>query len=193
MGKGRAEEGEEDEFTGLSLSQWNPRGWTRIKVASVPPTAHIVALVESHVQEAPKVPGYKVFHKPRPDRRGGGVTLLIRQDLLAKGYLANTCNVKQSSQNGTDPGAIEVLRVRISGPKGTTLTITLFYWPPQDNFDTENAAILFDGIDPKEKHLVLGDANAHHPLWDNELDDKRGEKLENFINNYGPIHRPIVM
>ena len=145
----------------------------------------------------PKIPGYTI--PPRQDRvqlvgneknRGGGLLIGIKND----------CPFKEIHiEIREDPDTFtEWMSIEIPTTVKKKIRLTNIYIPPSNT-------VVEDSISPekwpcKEGDIILGDVNAHSPLWDDNVKDgkadRRGEKIESWlaehdmacVNNGKPTH-----
>jgi hypothetical protein len=108
------------------------------------------------------------LRKDRTNRDGGGVLMFIQQNIPFIPIVFST--------------PLEITTAQIILP---TLTITLcsLYLPPDFSLVDllPNLDALLSAI-PKP-FIILTDANAHHPSWGSSCSDRRGESLNDWLNN----------
>ncbi len=114
-----------------------------------------MAITETWVDTANKIflpeyeiDGYQMFHKDRRDRRGGGVTLYVKDTLK--------CSAINSVQTGGDS---ESVWVDINKGKDK-LTLGVLYRPP--NLSRQDTDILLQEVGrvSRNKHIcIMGDFN----------------------------------
>ena len=95
---------------------------------------------------------YSSFFKCRTDRAGGGLATLIRNDV----------NITPKNLAECPNGKLEVQAITVHC-KNTVMDILNIYNPNQ-SISTEEFSFYFDQLDSNK--LIVGDFNAHHPLWD---------------------------
>ncbi|ESO07572.1 hypothetical protein HELRODRAFT_170118 [Helobdella robusta] len=148
---------------------------------------HIAALQESKLTKGSKNPvfrEYAIYRKDRGIGRGGGLILLIHN------------SIPYSIKSLPDVPTIESQAITINA-SDTDINIINIYIPPQSTCPTGFTAsiskfLLIPNV------VLLGDVNAHDPLWYSSLEDTRGEALASEIENSGcstlnldtPTHLP---
>ena len=70
--------------------------------------------------------------------------------------------------------------VAVSFPTGKLKSVCSIYLPPNVNIETEHLDDLVEQL-PKPT-LIMGDFNAHSPLWYDQNLDTRGSRIENLID-----------
>lgn len=135
------------------MCQWNCRGFgahyaTLLEVARCD-AVHVFVLQETVLQENTTVtlPGYRVFHCPRPGRAGGGLAILAR-------YSLNCRLVPHPVSCGDE---VEVQTVTLHLPN-FVMWLYNIYRPPTADLDLRE---LF-GLAATDIILVVGDLKAHH-------------------------------
>ena len=140
----------------------------------------------------PKIPGYTIIRNDRPlpkgkrTGRGGGTLIGIRNTIPFK---KSDITIKPGTDQTTEAQTIE-----IPTTNNNRIRITNVYIPPCRTTEDESAADQEDRIVveewPHEKYdIILGDTNAHSPLWDDSIgdgaSDKRGKKIEEWLATTG--------
>ena len=138
----------------------------------------------------PKLPGYTIIRKDRPQpkgkerNRGGGLLMAIKNDLNGTGYKAVNLTVTAPADTLTESQTIEI-------PTGDqhNLRLTNIYIPPSRDDPTREAAISLDEWPHTPSDIILGDINAHSPSWENSFSndvmDSRGKKFEKWMEDTG--------
>ena len=130
----------------------------------------IAALQETKLRpcdKTPNIPKYNFFRKDRKKDKGGGLAFLIHDSIQFQAFNPPASN---------DP-YLEVLSVKIN-----SLVIHNVYVPPTSSCGPNHSLDLnhlFNDADT----IVLGDVNAHDPLWWSSIDDARGSQLSDDISN----------
>ena len=77
---------------------------------------------------------------------------------------------------------LQISAVKLQLEKNSTFTIYNIYNQPNKNYDLSNLSRLLDLQNPV---LIVGDFNAHSPIWDENCasSDHKGNMIEQFINN----------
>jgi hypothetical protein len=125
------------------------------------------------------IPGYTIVRKDRSRigrarlSRGGGLATIIRNGLA-----------HEIMRYGDEDGVVEMLCVRVILDGSDAIKIANIYVPPA-NSDTRPSN--FPNVMPSERGwLILGDANCHHHLWDNDIAvDARGSELAELVGTRG--------
>ena len=169
---------------GLRIMQWNADG-----VANALPG--LIQLVRERsvdvcvVQESklgprdkdPIIPGYATCRKDRPARvgvsaRGGGLVTFIKLDI--------PFSETSAFREGSFPGSLEALAVRVRVSHHDWLTVVNVYNPPvgQDRGP-------FSSLISSPWHFFGGDWNAHSPVWDpSRPEDAAGVELEDWMSDH---------
>lgn len=110
--------------------------------------------------------GYSIYHRPRTNgsRAAGGVIIAIKSDIDSKVIDLNT--------------NLEAVAVQVGAPlKANILNV---YLPPGVHITKEEIKELLSQV--PEPFLLVGDINAHHPLWGSEETSARGRVIESIIS-----------
>ena len=77
---------------------------------------------------------------------------------------------------------LQISAVKLQLERNNTFTIYNIYNQPNKNYDLNNLHRLINLQNPA---LIVGDFNAHNPIWDENctLTDHNGNIIEQFINN----------
>ena len=129
----------------------------------------IAALQETKLTSKSKDPNTADFTLVRKDRnrdKGGGLAFLIHKTIQFKALPNSPCDTYMESQ------AISV---------GETNIVNI-YIPPNSSCSNGYNPTLNDFLHMKDT-LILGDFNAHDPLWFSPLSDDRGRLLADEIGN----------
>ena len=129
------------------------------------------------------IPNYNITRNDRPRRRGGGVAILVRNDI--KFDIIDTC-----SAINTDNEAITILLKDSQDP----ISITTIYIPPGSNINT---TLLNNIKNSADNIIITGDLNAKHTDFNCSKTDKWGMALKKALNdadlfvadNSKPTHR----
>ena len=161
--------------TSLKFLQWNADGLAtkvpelqeRLKKEDI----DVVLIQETKLQphlRTPKIQGYKIAL--RSDRRGGikggGLATYVRDSII---YVKGPTSAKKGTE-------VSTIKIRLS--KSNWMLTTNVYTPPPNSIGQEIE--FHPEIIPTQEHsIVMGDFNAHSPLWDrNQPPDARGEDIE---------------
>lgn len=133
---------------------------------------HIACLTETWIKEnrLPTFINYTCYFKCRQDRPGGGIAILIRNDL----------NASQVTLNEFQHGKLEIQAVTIYG-NGNKLNIMNIY-NPNEIISFAEYDHYFGQLD--EMKIIVGDFNAHHNLWDTQsTENSSGHNLADILFN----------
>jgi ribonuclease HI len=150
--------------------QWNCRGFRvqheelRVLVSTLRP--RVVALQETLLRptDRPSFRGYDILHQSRvAERASGGVALMIAHDVYYEPVPINS--------------TFEVIAARVHCPR--PITVASMYIPPGGRVDEQDLIATIAQLPCP--FLLLGDFNAHHPLWGGTNTCVRGRQLETLI------------
>ena len=174
----------------INLLYANPDGImgkvTSLISAAQTTNAHIIGLAETKLNKThPTVQGYEWINKPRHNKRGGGVAILIRNDIYP---------MTQKVEDLEDLDQ-EILWVKIDNGK-TKLYVGIFYGP-QEKCSNEEAerqyAQLTTQINKLKNmgHVILmGDFNAKLEVKNNKIQQEQtrnGKNLEKLMEDTDTI------
>ena len=153
--------------------QWNCKGlrarFEALKVLMREYNPGVVCLQETMLGTANFNPGlnYKIFDfaPPVTDRAHGGAAIIVKKSLRH-----SVINLNSTLQ----AVAIRVILDR-------EVTVCSLYLPPNDPFLLSDIQNLIDEL--PSPFLILGDFNAHNPLWGGDKADSKGEQIEDLINS----------
>ena len=156
-----------------SILQWNVRGlranYEELILLCNNFKPSVVALQECKLSTALSPPrGYHFFHRPTPNS-AGDVGLLVNK--------GNYCS--QISLNLVN---LEAVAVRVSNLVNKTISVCSLYLKPDKPIPVAELDDLVNQL-PKP-FLILGDFNAHSPLWGDSRQDHRGTVIEKLISNH---------
>ena len=130
---------------------------------------HVVAVQECQ-QRKDKITHLNVFSgitKSSPgDTATGGVTLYINKSVLFSEIKLDT--------------DLQAVAVRVSAKK--TLTVCNIYLPPSLDVNFSDLEHLIEQL--PAPFVVVGDFNAHSPLWGDVRQDSRGQMVKKKLNDY---------
>lgn len=153
------------------LVQWNCRGLLKnindIKdiLDTVSPVALCVQETNLGCMHSNILKKYQVFRRDREQasRLSGGAAIILQSGVPAQELKLNT--------------PLEAVAATIIAFK--TLTVCSVYLEPNLKITLHDLENLFCQL--PEPYLVVGDFNAHSPLWGSEKSDTRGQLIEDFI------------
>ena len=167
----------------LSILQLNANGLKnkieQIEEFLLKNDVHVAALQETKLTEKSKIKwpsNYTLTRKDRGTNKGGGLAFLVRRDIPFRPI---------NTPNPLKDDFLEESSILITGTKGDHLHIRNIYIPPhsscQPNYSPPIKDILRSDFN---SHIILGDFNAHSPLWHSDLEaDDRGTLLEQEISD----------
>ena len=112
------------------------------------------------------IPNFSMVRKDRGRNKGGGLAFLIH----------DTVQYTVMADSTVDPH-LEHLAIKVNN-----LVIVNVYIPPASSCAAGYTPSLLN-ILPQSDALILGDMNAHDPLWFSSIQDPRGERFAEEIGN----------
>ena len=126
-----------------------------------------ICLQETHIKDESRVSfkGYTSYNKldTLHERASGGSSVLIRNDVIHS-------PVKLSTN-------LQAVAVKIT--LSFVFTVLSIYAPPNQYIDIKDLEHLLSQIN--EPVMILGDFNAHNPLWGSDHQTPKGRVIETFI------------
>ena len=116
---------------------------------------------------------YTAFRKPANEVSGvshGGVAVLVRNSI--------------SHRHISIVASLQAVAVRVTC--GKVLTICFLYLPPFAKWSINDIADLLEQLPFLE--LLLGDFNAHNPLWGSNKLDSKGKIIEDILLKFNLSH-----
>lgn len=128
----------------------------------------ILTLNETHLNKSDRftMPGYTIYRKDR-NRRGGGVAILCKDDL--------PCSLHKNPPQFNNS---EHLTIKIH-IRNFPIFITAIYLPPSHDFPLD----LFTYLNSYHKALILGDLNTYHTNFGDNINNRTGILLNQFLQN----------
>ena len=155
-----------------SLLQWNSRGFRANKLELDQLICNydfeVICLQETHTHNRLTMKGYKVYEHPASLNTNGG------------SYAGEAILVKHQTPHSEVPLTTNLRAVAIRATLHKTITICSIYIPPNTPITVHQLIDLYNQL-PKPA-LILGDFNAHNPMWGGNRTDNRGKIVENVIN-----------
>lgn len=156
----------------FDILQWNCKGLRArtedLKVLMHESNPGIICLQETMLGNSPYNPGlnYSIFnsHPPIGDRAHGGAAIIVNKSLQHSAIQLNT--------------TLQAVAVSIILEK--RITICSLYLPPDLVFNIGDIQSLINQL--PTPLLLLGDFNAHNPLWGSLSLDSKGKLIEDFID-----------
>ena len=141
---------------------------------------HIAALQETKLTNKSKLkqtPGYTIVRKDRGNNaKGGGLIFLIHESIPFQ-------QIPTPPSLKNDPH-LEELSIQINS-NNNSLALRNIYIPPTSSCTQGYSPPLLSLHDNlPDTSLLLGDFNAHHPLWfSNDIEDLRGSSIVDWLGN----------
>ncbi|XP_075150477.1 uncharacterized protein LOC142224578 [Haematobia irritans] len=140
----------------------------------------IVLLSETKLNKRHKlcITDYNVVRNDRPNSRGGGIAILIRNDISHKEI------VRHSFQ---DSQILEISIISIPMGNNKTLFVISAYYPAGNNssgFETDLTQVFVDlNIQDLDNFYILGgDLNSKRTEWGNTHNNTKGNALKNWLS-----------
>lgn len=167
-------------MTSLKVLTWNCHSLYqklsqfKLKLYALKP--HIACLCETWVKDKflPSFINYSSFHVIRPIRQGGGILILVRNDVSAREkHLISFTN-----------GKLEVQAVTVYGSNFNLDILNLYN--PNENILTAEFVHYFGQL--SNNCIIVGDFNAHNQLWDNQsTPNATGNNLVDSLFNFSHV------
>ena len=170
--------------TDLKILYWNARS-IKPRKEELPKMLEKIDLfvcVESWLDsdENCNVSGFQTFRKDRTDSRGGGILILVRNNLAFHELRDFVCTEED----------FEVTALRINNVQ-PTVDIFACYRPPHTTPTQKTWNEIFEKVKRSKSAILVGDFNAHHKTWNCEKNDTAGDRLLESLNNSNLIlHNP---
>lgn len=116
---------------------------------------------------------YKIYRNDRNTNNGGGTAILIKEKIDSE-YIKTPTNVK----------SIECCIAVIKAENNKKIFISSIYKPPKNKFITNDLNEILK-LNDKESHIIAGDFNAHHTLWNDKKICPEGKSIANWYNING--------
>lgn len=146
---------------GLKILQWNANNLKnkllQFKTLITIENIDIALISETKYQFNCNIPGFTVYTKNREDNTGGGVAILIKNNIEHIPLAIQTVNLEATAikiKNGT--------------------IIASIYQPPNKEFLTRD---LEEILTMSKKIIAAGDYNAKHTAWGNNMTNSHGRRL----------------
>ena len=164
----------------LKILQWNCNGIkTKLQELISFINQHqikVIALQETKLNSnstSPEIPNFTLVRKDRTKDRGGGIAIFVHKSILFA-QAPNLPDDGHTEINGVEVGNIKIRNV---------------YIPPV----TSCAQGFVPNLQPllaEPDSIILGDFNAHNPLWYSSIQDSRGDNIAGDIgdSNFGVLN-----
>ena len=154
------------------ILQWNIRGFrvNKLELDQLASTQNlnVICLQETHTHNSITLKGYKAYeHAANLTTSGGsyaGEAILVKNHIPHSYIPLNT--------------ALRAVAVRVTLHK--TISICTLYIPPNSPITSLQLNDLYNQL--PQPAIILGDFNAHNPMWGGDKTDQRGKIVETFIN-----------
>ena len=164
------------------LLHWNVRGLiskgSEFKRLFSTYSPLVASIQETHFRDDDlykfHIPNYSLFsNNINSGSRRGGVALYISDSLVHRSLALSTY---------LNAVAVEVM---LNGKK---INIVSLYIPPgEDNFSISDVRSLFVEILAHGPFVLLGDLNAHHPLWGSTHESGRGTEIDALLTDFNLV------
>lgn len=169
----------------LKIVQFNCNGLSsklsEVKLYVFTTNPDVVCLCETWIRRRPpRFPGYQVFWNHRVDGPGGGLGILVRDDI--------SCTILDLSPY---VGSLEVQAVNLMSRLGLISIFNLYN--PCKNISVEEFSTYIQRL--SLNYIIVGDFNAHSPLWDvRGRSNMTGRSLEQLIEDglLGLVSEPFA-
>ena len=156
-----------------NILQWNCRGLRtqaeQLKVLIRDHNPGIICLQETKLGNRLYNPGlnYSAYCSPPPDsdHAKGGAAIIVNRSLQHTEIILDT--------------TLQAVAVSVVVHK--RLTICSLYLPPDLHFNYEDIASLVGQL--PTPFIIMGDFNAHNPLWGGDTLDAKGKIIENILDS----------
>ena len=154
------------------LLQWNIRGLKQNYIPGLQPLINemepqVISLQETKLANDFEINKYKPYHYINKDSAiaAGGTSLFIKNDLPQNPIKIDT--------------NMQAIAVRVTAFR--PITICSVYIPPKEKINYTQLHKLQNQL--PEPYLIVGDFNAHSPLWEQtNTTDQKGKALEDFLS-----------
>lgn len=160
----------------LKLAFWNSRSILKhaSELQSLLTDLDIFVSVETWLKPINRFahPGFIEFRQDRLDRPGGGILILLR----------NNIKYTKINQPAIVPNCFETCTIKLTHVF-PNFNLTVCYRAPSTNPTQADWDNLFSTTNNNEAHIFVGDFNAHNIIWNCERDDRHGKRLFNCISD----------
>ena len=168
-----------------SILQWNIRGikpnYTELNLLIKERSPNVICIQETKLpSEDFVIKGYQEFHHIHKDGliACGGTSIFVKNSVIHSKIPLNT--------------KLQAVAVRVTLHK--TLTICSIYIPPDSNPSPKDFENLKNQL--PTPFILVGDFNAHNPMWGSSSTNQRGKTMEDFLmktniclfNDSSPTH-----
>lgn len=155
-----------------NIISWNTQGLRtskpnlKILCSKINPSVLCLQETMCSSKDQANINGYSIYYRPRAggDRAAGGVLVGVKPEL-------------DSEEIDLDTN-LEAIAVKVGPP--FNLTIINTYLPPGQAIQASDIVHLINQV--PQPRLLVGDINAHHPLWGSETFSARGLMFEEVLN-----------
>ena len=155
----------------IKIMFWNARSIVKKKeeFSKIIPDFDIAVCVESWLNDKIKsfnFPGFKTFRKDRSHGTGGGILLVIRNNIA----YTEIDNLRCSETS------VELAGIRITNFH-PNINLIICYRPPDETFSQSSWDEIISVTNEMENTILLGDFNSHHTSWNCTTNDTNGDRL----------------
>ena len=176
------------DINNIKIFQWNCRSLTNKigELRSIITEYDIIILSETWLNDTitVNIPDYQIVRKDREDGVHGGVTIIIRKDILFK-IEPNVYHITKSLE--TIAISIPILSHSNNNSPPSKLLIISLYRTPDNHTSTQEWNSLFESSKDFKYIYIGGDFNAHHPLWGANKITSSGTTLVNSLLDFNLI------
>lgn len=122
------------------------------------------------------VPGYSIFRKDRIHSRGGGLLMLIHNDLIY-GEILDLISPDISVELGG-------IYIKNTNPP---VNIIACYRTPGTTLSQNQWDVIFNNVKTNSNTIIVGDFNSHNIIWNCKDNNTNGLRLENSLEKYDLI------
>ena len=155
----------------MAVLQWNIRGLrtnsVELSLLTQQLCPHVICLQETKLPDGNDYPrnGYTGYHQYFTENQiaSGGTSIYVNRQIPSSRIPLNT--------------SLQAVAARVSLHRPTT--ICSIYIPPDRKLEIKELEKLQDQL--PAPFLILGDFNAHNPMWGSDSADDKGKIVENFL------------
>ena len=159
----------DSQINNLNILHWNCHSLysklSHFKIKLYTNKPHLACLCETWLKDnrIPKFVNYKQYFECRTGKSGGGVSILVHNEL-------NTIEKKLLEYPNKN---LEIQAITVVGKGNKKIDIVNLY-NPNKNVSPEEFRFYFNQL--SKNKIILGDFNAHHNLWDSKSPENQTGK-----------------
>jgi ribonuclease HI len=163
----------------LRIMQWNADGLStkidELRERLTEADIDVCIIQETKLRPNTKTPTIKGYASIRADRKsqdgGGGLISYIKDSLVFE-------RIRDETKDGTETSTFKVKM----GKRKWAQFCNLYCPPVRSHSAGQNIRLATESIPTSAESVILGDFNAHSPIWDlSQPSDARGETIEDWI------------